>query len=142
MNFLSAADISEKLAKIEALISGTNSAQERSAAEAARSRLLDRLHSEPSEFRISLASRWEKQLFIAVSRKHGFQPFRYSRQRHTTAMIHAPREVLDQIIWPEYQQVSSLFRDLTDGIMRDMMAKIFDGDLEETVISGEVGYED
>ena len=55
-------DINKKLAKIEALISGSSSPGERQAAEAARSRLLGRAGDEPKEFRLTVRSYWEKQI--------------------------------------------------------------------------------
>jgi hypothetical protein len=39
------------------------------------------------EFRFSLADQWSRHLLVALLRRYGIKPYRYSRQRRTTVMV-------------------------------------------------------
>jgi hypothetical protein len=74
----------EKLRKIEALYAGAATAGEKSAAGAAAQRI--RLHLEAiskkekaEAFKFSIPDPWSRQLFIALCRRYGINPFRHSR---------------------------------------------------------------
>ncbi len=81
----------EKLRRIEALFERASFDGERVAAKEAAGRVqerLDRTRShEPIEFRFSLPDAWSKALFIALLRRSGIDPYRYSGQRRTTVMV-------------------------------------------------------
>jgi hypothetical protein len=40
----------------------------------------------------SMPDQWSRQLFMALCRRYGLKPYRYSRQRYTTVMLRAPKE--------------------------------------------------
>ncbi|MGO1076408.1 hypothetical protein [Inquilinus sp. CA228] len=105
------ADLREKLRKIEALHAGAGTAGERLAAEAALERIRARLRQQQArdpavETKVTLADQWSRQLFVALCRRYGLQPFRYRRQRRTTVMVRAPQRFFDQILWPEFQELN------------------------------------
>jgi hypothetical protein len=104
----SEARLREKLRKIEALFAGAGTAGERMAAEAALERMRARLAEEarkdpPVEPQFSLADTWSRHLFVALCRRYGLQPYRYSRQRRTTVMLRVPRGFAEQVLWPEFR---------------------------------------
>ena len=80
----------DRLKKVEALYFGAATAGERDAAEAAAERLKAKLEEvsrrdPPIEMKFSLPDQWSVRLFIALCRRYGIRPFRYPRQRSTTA---------------------------------------------------------
>ena len=105
----------EKLRKIEGLFARAASAGERAAAESARDRIRQRLEQlEKSEraveYRFSLPDAWSKSLFIALLRRYGIEPYRYSGQRRTTVMARVTRTFAEEVLWPEYQQLNATLR--------------------------------
>ncbi len=105
----------EKLAKIEALFARGATAGERAAAESARERIRARLLTlekieRPVEYRFTLADGWSRRLFTALLRRYGLRPFRYRRQRHTTVMVRVTAKFVDEVLWPEFQQLDATLR--------------------------------
>jgi hypothetical protein len=101
----------EKLRKIEALFAGAGTAGEKLAAEAALNRVRDRLaeigRRDPAiEMQFSMPDQWSRRLFLALARRNGLSPYRYRRQRLTTVMIRVPRGFVDQMLWPEFQELN------------------------------------
>src|ERR1017187_3286696 len=93
----------EKLRKISALFHGATTAGERDAAAAAMERVKKGLgiipKTEPTiEFKFSLPDRWQRRLFSALCRRHGLEPYRYKRQRHTTVIVRVSRSFVDQTL--------------------------------------------
>ena len=116
-----------KLRKIEALYAGAATAGERAAAGAAAGRIRSRLKTEERdeptiEMRFTLADRWSLRLFLALCRRYGLRPYRYSRMRRQTVMLRAPRTFLDQVLWPEFVDINAALMqyvdDLTERIIR------------------------
>lgn len=132
----------DKLAKIEALIQRASSEGERQAAQLAKERVLSKIcldqSNKPIEYRVSLASLWEKRLFVALCRKHGFQTYRYQRQKHTTARLRISKNMMDDILWPEYQKYSKMLSEVVEDILQDLINKIHKVDEEEIVVAGEI----
>jgi hypothetical protein len=132
-------DIADKIRKIEALIAGAKSDGERQAAEFAKQRLQDRMTAQPIEYTIRLHSSWKKQLFVAICNKHGLRPYRYARQKHTTAMVRVAKPFMDSVLWPEYYKYANILDKLTEEILTDLISKIYlVKDEDETVIAGEL----
>lgn len=131
-------NIFDKLQKVQALIDRASSEGERQAAELAKQRLRDRIKENPIEYRVASHSKWEKRLFGAVCKKHGFNPYRYSRQKYTTTMVRVSKSVMDDVLWPEHMKYTSILREMVDDIASDLIDKIYTGDKEETIISGEI----
>ena len=118
----------ERLRKIEALFAGAGTAGERDAAEAALNRVRERLaemgRRDPAiEMQFSMADQWSRRLFLALSRRYGLQPYRYRRQRLTTVMVRVPRGFVDQVLWPEFQELNKALvhylNEVTLRVIRD-----------------------
>ena len=118
----------EKLHKIEALFAGAATDGEKVAAGAAADRIRERLGraagSQPlEEVRFSIPDRWSRQLFIALCRRYGIRPFRYRRMHRQTVVVKAPRSFVEQVLWPEFQDLSAALTDylaeITERLIRE-----------------------
>lgn len=122
-----AAQLRERLRKAEALYVGAATPGERVAAGAAVERLRARLaelgrQAPPIEMRFTLQDPWSARLLIALCRRWGLQPFRYPRQRQTTVIVRAPRDFLERVLWPRFQELHDdmkrYFERTTDDLIR------------------------
>lgn len=125
----------EKLRRIETLFSRASSAGERAAAAEAARRVQNRLDaaraSELLEFKFSLPDAWAKALFIAVLRRHGVTPYRYSGQRRNTVMARAPKDLVDQELWPEFQELHKTLHTYLSDVTKRVIATAVHGDVSE-----------
>lgn len=101
----------EKLRKIEALYAGATTAGEKSAAGAAAERIRRQFETaskteQAEEFKFSISDPWSRQLFIALCRRYGLKPFRYTRMHRQTVMVRAPTSFVHATLWPEFQDLS------------------------------------
>lgn len=126
------AELKEKLRKIEALFAGAATAGERNAAEAARERILAKQREmgarEPEiEMRFKLGDGWNLRLFLALCRRYGLKPFRWRGQGRTTVMLRVVKTFSDEILWPEFLQLSvaltTYLDEATDRIIREEVFK-------------------
>ena len=122
----------DRLRKIEALFAGAGTLGEKIAAEAAlervRARLADLQAQDPLvEMQFSLGDQWSRQLFLALCRRYGLKPYRLHRQRRTTVMLKTPKAFVDQVLWPEFQELDEALRrylsEVTARIIRDEVHK-------------------
>lgn len=122
------ADLREKLRKIEALFAGAGTVGERIAAEAALERVRARLaelqrRDTPIDMQFSLPDQWSRRLFLALCRRYGLKPYRLYRQRLTTVMLRVPRGFVDQVLWPEFQELNKALtqylNEVTIRVIRD-----------------------
>lgn len=122
------AQLRERLRKIEALFAGAATAGERIAAEAALERVRARLaeigrKDAAIEMQFSLPDPWSRRLFLALCRRYGLEPYRLHRQRLTTVMLKAPRGFVEQVLWPEFQELNKALvqylNEVTMRIIRD-----------------------
>jgi hypothetical protein len=126
----------ERLRKIEALFARAGTAGERLAAEEAlarvRARLAESEKRDPAiEMQFSMADQWSRLLFLALSRRYGLKPYRYHRQRLTTVMVRVPRGFVDQVLWPEFQELNkALVQYLNDVTLRVIREEVH-GDASE-----------
>lgn len=128
-----------KLQRIEALFARAGSEGERVAAERARERIQARLaelaaEEPPMEFRFTLADQWSRHLFVALMRRYGIQPYRYSRQRRTTVMARVSRGFVNDTLWPEFLELqatlAAYFDALTDRVIEQAL-EVKAGEAEE-----------
>ena len=101
----------ETLRKIEALHAGAATPGERDAAASARERIRARLKSlaqqeRSEEFRFTMDNPWSRKIFIALLRRYGIDPYRYSRQRRNTVMARVPRSFVEQTLMPEFEEMN------------------------------------
>ncbi len=118
----------EKLRKIEALFSGAATEGERVAAGAAAERIRERLgqaagKEKQIEMRFSIPDTWSRQLFVALCRRYGLRPFRYRRMHRQSILIRVPRSFIEQVLWPEFEQLNSALvaylADITERVIRE-----------------------
>jgi hypothetical protein len=127
-------EIIAKIRKVEALFSGSEFAGEMNAAASALERLNAQLEAVPepaTEFQFSLPDPWKRQLFLALARRHGLAPYRQYRQRQTTVMLRTTNAFLNQVLWPEYLELSKLLHDYLSEATRDIISRGVHGDLSE-----------
>ena len=133
----------EKLRRIEALFSGATSPGERAAAEQAARRVRDRLDaaraSELIEIRFSLPDEWARALLIALLRRHGVRPYRYSGQRRNTVMARVAKDLVDAKIWPEFQELHRTLHEYLGEVTRRVIASAIHGDVSEPEIRAKPG---
>lgn len=120
----------EKLRKLEALFAGAGTPGEKQAAEAGLERIRVRLaelqrNDPPIEMQFSLMDIWSRKLFLALCRRYGLKPYRLPRQRMTTVMLRVPKTFVDQMLWPEFQELNAdLVRyldEVTTRVIRDQV---------------------
>ncbi len=121
-------DLRDKLRKIEALFAGAATAGEKAAADAAAERIRARLRQasggeKPEEVRVSVPDVWSRQLFMALCRRYGITPFRYRRMHRQTIVVRAPRSFIDEVLWPEFQELSAALSaylsEITERLIRE-----------------------
>ena len=63
------------------------------------------------------------QLFIALCRRYGISPFRYRRMHRQTVVVKAPRSFVEQVLWPEFHDLSAALTDylaeITEKLIRE-----------------------
>jgi hypothetical protein len=125
----------EKLRRIEALFARASSPGERAAAEEAARRVRHRLDasraSELLEFRFSLPDAWARALFIALLRRHGLTPYRYSGQRRNTVMARASKGLVNDELWPEFQELYKTLHSYLSDVTKRVIATAIHGDVSE-----------
>jgi hypothetical protein len=132
----------DKLIKIETLIQRAASEGERQAAQLAKDRILNRIleaqDNVPTEFRVTLDSPWKKRLFVALCAKHGLRTYRYPRQKHTTVRLRISKNMMDNVLWPEFLKFVEIAGELIDEIMKDLTNKIYKVEEAEMEVAGEI----
>jgi hypothetical protein len=117
-----------KLRKIEALFAGAATPGEKAAAGAAAERIRERLGQAAGkedfiEWKFSISDIWSRQLFIALCRRYGLQPFRHKLAHRQTVMIKGPKSFIEQTLWPEFQELNAALvaylSEITEKVIRE-----------------------
>lgn len=125
-------ELKNKLRKIESLFSGTDNKGEKFAASEAIKRIKEKIQKlgkteKQIEMRCSLQDRWSRQLFIALCRRYGLEPYRYPRQRYSSIMVKAPQSFIKDTLWPEYQALNdaltTYLSEITEKIIKEEIHK-------------------
>jgi hypothetical protein len=127
-------ELIEKIRKVEALFTGTNSPGEKQAALSALERLQAQLTAAPEppvEYRFKIDDPWKRQLFVALCRRNNLYPYRLPRQRAASIMVRVTRPMVDQVLWPQYLELSKLLHTYLDEATRDIISRGVHGDLSE-----------
>ncbi len=118
----------EKLRKIEVRFAGAATEGEKVAAGAAAERIRDRLgqaagREKEIEVKFSISDVWPRQLFVALCRRYGLRPFRYRRMHQQTIIIRAPKSFVEQVLWPEFEELSAALTaylsEITERVIRE-----------------------
>ena len=137
------ADLLDKLRKIERLYAGATTPGEKNAAADAIARIKKRLADiaktdKPIEYRFRLTDDWSKKLFIALLRRYSIKPYRYAQQRRNTVMARVPRSFVNDTLWPEFMELSTVLKGYLDDVTGRVIAEGVHRDAtDEEVISGE-----
>ncbi len=138
-------ELYEKLRKVQALADGGATEGERSAAATAEAALKARIDarsyaSDPdSEYRFAIHDPWKRRLFYALCRRHGKKPFRYRRQKRQSVMLRAPKRFVDNVLWPEYLQMSEILYDYLDEVTTSVIEDVLgQSDTDADVVAGEL----
>jgi hypothetical protein len=126
----------ETLRKIEALYAGAATPGERDAAASARERIRARLKSvaaqeRSEEYRFSMDNPWSRKIFVALLRRYGIEPYRYSRQRRNTVMARVPRSFVDSTLMPEFEEMNRALFDHLDRITDEIISQEISSDTSE-----------
>ena len=127
-------ELIDKIRKVEALYHSTQSHGEAQAAQTALERLRSQLKQTPQpelEFQLSLADPWKRQLFLALARRHGLKPFRRYRQRYSSVMIKVTQRYMDEVLWPEFQELSRLLNGYLSEATQDIITRAVHKDISE-----------
>lgn len=132
----------DKLRRVEALFAGADTAGERDAAEAARDRIRARLHAleaqaPPTEFRFRLDDPWARRVFLALLRRYGLHPYRYPRQRQTSVMVMVSKRFVDEILWPEFQELSTTLKQYLSEVTERVVSRALHEDATEAEVLSE-----
>lgn len=136
-------DLLEKLRKIERLYAGAATAGEKGAAAEAMARITKRLQETARveaaiEYKFTLTDAWSKKLFIALLRRYSLKPYRYARQRRTTVMVRVPRSFVDQTLWPEFMELSTVLKNYLDEMTDQVIRQgIHEDAADEDIVSGD-----
>jgi hypothetical protein len=130
------AKLIEKLRLIEALYSGAKTEGEKDAAERARKRILERLGTieradPPVEFKFSMHDMWQRKLFVALLRRYGIKPYRYSGQRYTTVMAKVSKNFVHETLWPEFEEISKTLRSYLSDVTERVISQVICSDSSE-----------
>lgn len=125
-----------KLRKLEALFVGAGTPGEKAAAEAGleriRARLAELERSDPQiEMQFSLPDQWSRKLFLALCRRYGLKPYRLYRQRTSTVMLRVPKPFVDQVLWPEFKELSAVLAQYLDQVTTRLIREEVHGDTSE-----------
>ncbi|HEU4887401.1 MAG TPA: hypothetical protein VFV49_05900, partial [Thermoanaerobaculia bacterium] len=126
----------ETLRKIEALYAGAATPGERDAAASARERIRARLKSfteqeRSEEYRFAMDNPWSRKIFVALLRRYGIEPYRYSRQRRNTVMARVPRSFVQQTLMPEFQAMNQALFEHLERITDDIISQEISNDTSE-----------
>jgi hypothetical protein len=126
----------ETLRKIEALHAGAATPGERDAAASARERIQARLKSaaqeeRSEEYRFSLDNPWSRKIFVALLRRYGIDPYRYSGQRRNTVMARVPRSFVDRTLMPEFEEMNRALVDHLERITDEILSEEISRDTSE-----------
>lgn len=129
----------EKLWCIEALFAGAKSDGERDAADRARQRIQERLRAveradPPIEFRFPMHDMWQRRVFVALLRRYGVKPYRYSGQRYTTVMAKVPRGFVNETLWPEFLEFSRTLRSYLSEVTERIVSQVLCQDSSEAEV--------
>jgi hypothetical protein len=123
----------ETLRKIEALYAGAATPGERDAAASARERIRAKLatfteQERSEEFRFSMDNPWSRKIFVALLRRYGIEPYRYSRQRRNTVMARVPRSF---VAMPEFEEMNRALTTHLERITDDIISQEISSDTSE-----------
>jgi hypothetical protein len=133
----------EKLQRIEALFADSAAPPgEREAAALARDRIRNRLREQqqtdpPIEYSFKLRDRWSNRLLVALLRRYQIRPYRYRGQRYTTVMARVPARFVNEVLWPEFQELDRTLANYLNEVTERVIAQGINSDRTEVDLAPE-----
>jgi hypothetical protein len=81
-----------------------------------------------------MGDRYVKKLFIALARKHGFRPYRYPRQKHTTVNLKGKKSYFDLVLWPEFLDLSDELAFFLEQVTHEIVRNVLSDDFSEITV--------
>lgn len=102
---------------------------DRRAQEQIRTQLGDLEAQQPSiEWKFALTDPWERKLFLALCRRYGLKPFRYTRQQRQSVMLRAPRAFVDKTLWPLFVALRQTLHDYLSQVTDQVIGAALQAD--------------
>jgi hypothetical protein len=136
-------DLLDKLRKIERLYAGATTPGEKEAAADAIARIKRRIGEaakvdRPVEYKFTLVDGWSRKLFIALLRRYSLKPYRRARQRRNTVMVRVPRSFVNETLWPEFLELSTVLKTYLEDVTNRVIADVIHEDTgDEEEVAGE-----
>lgn len=134
-------ELIRKLKLIEALHGGATTHGEKEAAAEALRRFQDRLKREreqqlgaPVEYTFTFHDQYEKKLFTALLRRYELKPYRYHRQKHTTVMVRVSKRFVNEVLWPEYLEMSKALDSYLEEATKRVITEAIHADSSEAQV--------
>lgn len=125
----------DRLRKIEALFARPGTSGEQAAAGEAAARLRDRLDEVRSgrlhEHRFTMPDMWSRRLLVALLRRSGIEPYRYTGQRYTTVMAMATEDFVNNSLWPEFQEHYKVLNEYLHQVTQRVIVEAIHGDVSD-----------
>ena len=136
-------ELIQRLRRVENLFAGAATSGEREAAANASDRIGRRLkeleHSDPAEeYKFCLTDRWSRRLFLALLRRYGIRPYRFSGQRHTTVMAKVSESFVQETLWPEFQELDKILHSYLEETTERVIREGLNSDSSEAEVRGEL----
>jgi hypothetical protein len=79
----------------------------------------------PPHRRFSMADMWSRKVFVALLRRYGIRPYRYSGQRYTTVMANVSQGFVTETLWPQFQEIfqtlQACLSEVTDRVVHQVI---------------------
>ena len=135
-------ELIEKLKRIQSLYMGATTAGEEVAAlkayERVQARLQQERYNKPVEYKFTMSDRFQRRMFTALARKHGLEPYRRKRQRHTTVMLRVSKEFVDGVLWPEFEALSDSLHTYLDQVTDRVISEAVHADQSDAAVTREI----
>ena len=136
-------ELIQRLRRVENLFAGAATSGERDAAASASDRIRRRLdaleHSDPAvEYKFRLNDLWSRRLLLALLRRYGIRPYRYSGQRHTTVMAKVSRSFVQETLWPEFEELDKVLHSYLAETTERVIREGLNADSSEAEVRGEL----
>ena len=89
------------------------------------------------EFAFKLRDRWSHKLLVALLRRYQIRPYRYRGQRYTTIMARVPARFVNEILWPEFQELNQTLVAFLGEVTDRVIAEGIDSDTAEVEVAAE-----
>ena len=80
---------------------------------------------------------WSRKVFVALLRRYGIKPYRYSGQRYTTVMAKVSKRFVNETLWPEFQEISETLQRYLSDVTERVVRQVIHQDSSEAVVVDE-----